>query len=115
MYCIAIRTVINHSCRFVVLAFDEMKIREDLVFDKVTGEITGFVDYGDESLNVRFNELQEKCKRLNQDKREMATHMMTMMVRGLTFHLNLPIAQFATAGKYHYTCTYNYIFVYEQF
>jgi len=36
----------------VVLAFNEMKIREDLVFDKVTGEITGFVDYGDESLNV---------------------------------------------------------------
>ena len=31
----------------------------------------------------------------------MATHMMTMMVRGLTFHLNLPIAQFATKGKHH--------------
>ena len=43
--------------RFVVLAFDEMKIREDLVFDKETGEITGFVDYGEESLDVRFNEL----------------------------------------------------------
>jgi len=26
------------------LAFDEMKIREDLVFDKMTGEITGFFD-----------------------------------------------------------------------
>ena len=88
------------SYRFVVLAFDEMKIREDLVFDKVTGDITGFVDYADESLNVQFNELQQKCKRLNQDKREVATHMMTMMVSGLTFHLNLPIAQFDTTGKH---------------
>ena len=88
------------SYRFVVLAFDEMKIREDLVFDKVTGDITGFVDYGDESLNVQFNELQQKCKRLSQDKREVATHMMTMMVRRLTFHLNQPIAQFATTGKH---------------
>lgn len=65
-----------------------MKIREDLVFNKVTGEITGFVDYGEESLDVRFNELRIK-----------ATHMLTMIVRGLTFHLNLPIAQFATKGK----------------
>jgi len=87
----------------MVLTFDEMKIREDLVFDKVTGDIAGFVNYGDENLNVRFNELLQKCKRLSQNKREVATHMMTMMVRGLTFHLNLPIAQFATAGKHHYT------------
>ena len=85
--------------RFVVLVFDEMKIREDLIFDKMTGEITGFVDYGEESLDVRFNELRRKCQNQNPDKREVATHMLTMMVRGLTFHLNLPIAQFATTGK----------------
>ena len=82
-----------------MLAFDEMKIREDLVFDKVTGEIMGFVDYGEESLDVRFNELQKKCHNRNPEKREVATHMLTMMVRGLTFHLNLPIAQFATKGQ----------------
>ena len=85
--------------RFVVLALDEMKIREDLVFDKVTGEITGFIDYGEESLNVRFNELRRKCQNQNPDKREVATHMLTMMVQGLSFHLNLPIANFATTGK----------------
>ena len=33
-------------------------------------------------------------------KREVVTHMMTMMIRGLTFHLYLPIAQFATTGKH---------------
>jgi len=62
-----------------VLAFDEMKIREDLVFDKETGEITGFVDYGEESLDVRFNELQQKCQNRNPEKREVATHMLAMI------------------------------------
>ena len=66
--------------RFVVLVFDEMKIREDLIFDKMTGEITGFVYYGEENLHVRFNELQRNCQNQNQDKREVVTHMLTMMV-----------------------------------
>ena len=87
------------SFRFVVLGLDEMKIREDLAFDKVTGEITGFVDYGEESLDIKFNELQRKCQNQNPDKREVATHMLTMMVQGLSFHLNLPIANFATTGS----------------
>ena len=85
--------------RFVVLAFDEMKIRENLIFDKETGEITEFVDYREESLDVRFNELQQKCQNVNPEKREVATHMLVMMVQGLAFHLNLPIAQFAATGQ----------------
>ena len=89
--------------RFVVLAFDEMEVREDLVFDKETGDIIGFVDYGEESLDVRFNELQEKCRNRNPEKQEMATHMLTMMVRGLSFRLNLSIAQFATTGQLNFS------------
>ena len=37
--------------RYVTIAFDEMKIRENLVFNKTTGEITGFVDYGEETFD----------------------------------------------------------------
>ncbi len=33
--------------RYFVLALDEMKIQEDLVWDKHTGELIGFVDLGD--------------------------------------------------------------------
>jgi len=51
-----------------VLGFDEMKIREDLVFDKETGEITGLVNYGEESIDVRFNEQQQKCQNRNPEK-----------------------------------------------
>ena len=60
-----------------------------MVFDKETGEITGFLDFGDEGLDKQS--LAEK---------QVATHMVTLMVRGLMFHLNFPIAQFATTGSY---------------
>ena len=36
-----------------------MNIREDLVFNKTTGEIIGFVDYGEGSFDDRFTELRE--------------------------------------------------------
>ena len=84
--------------RYVELAVDEMKIREDLVFDKFSGEITGFADFGDERLDQKFAVLQQQCKGQSIFEREVATHMLTLMVRGLMFHLNFPIAQFATTG-----------------
>ena len=37
--------------RFVVLLLDEMKIQENLVWDKYTGELIGFVNLGDLELN----------------------------------------------------------------
>jgi hypothetical protein len=32
---------------YIVLLFDEMKIRSNLVFDKITGQLIGFTDLGD--------------------------------------------------------------------
>lgn len=60
-----------------------MKIREDLIFDKFSGEITGFVDFGDEGLDQKFVVLQQQCKGRSIFEREVATHMLTLMVRGL--------------------------------
>ena len=60
-----------------MLAFDEMKIREDLVFDKSTGEITGFMDYGEYRLDQWFVILKEQC--INQkleDKKDSITGTM---------------------------------------
>ena len=37
--------------KFIVLLFDEMKIQENLVWDKHSGELIGSVDLGDPSLN----------------------------------------------------------------
>ena len=81
------------------MVFDEMKIREDLVFDKHTGMVTGFVEYGQQSLDQRFSALAEECTHaLNLSERTVATHMLTMMVRGIFFKLDFPFAQFATTG-----------------
>ena len=38
--------------RYVVLVIDEMKIRADLVFDKTSGDIVGYVDYGEGTLTT---------------------------------------------------------------
>ena len=76
-----------------------MKIREDLVFNKTTGEIIGFVDYGEGSFDDRFTELRERCKKGSQIKdRTIATHMLALMVRGIFFKMDIPIAQFPTTG-----------------
>ena len=37
--------------RYVILSFDEMKVQFKLVFDKHTGELTGFLDLGDPDVN----------------------------------------------------------------
>ena len=78
------------------MAFDEIKIREDVVFNKSTGEIIGFVDFGEHSLDKRFQELskQDSCIR----ERIVATHMLVVMVWGIYFKMDVPIAQFPTTG-----------------
>ena len=85
-----------------MLVFDEMKIPEDLVFDKTTGMITGFVDFGQQSLDNRFSALKEQCtKNKSLSDRTVATHMLTLMVRGIFFKLHFPFAQFATTSLNH--------------
>ena len=37
--------------RNIVLSFDEMKIQQNLVYDKYSGDLVGYVDLGDPDLN----------------------------------------------------------------
>ncbi len=71
-----------------------MKIHEDLVFDR-SGEVVGFVDTGDCNNKIRALELQ--CNGSDHD--QIATHMLTLMVRGICMRLNFPYVQFPTAGS----------------
>lgn len=58
--------------RYVVLLFDEMKIKSNLVFDKVTGELIGYVDLGDPEVNyATLNKIDK-----------VASHAMVFLVRG---------------------------------
>ena len=55
--------ILQRFQRFVVLSFDEMKIQQNLVFDKHSGELIGYVDLGDPEKNFSTfdNEFHKKC------------------------------------------------------
>ena len=74
--------------RYVVLLFDEMKIRSNLVFDKITGQLIGFTDLGDTTINYATLEKQD----------ELASHVLVFLIRGLTTNLKFSFAYFATNG-----------------
>ena len=50
------------------------------MFSKTTGEITGYVDYGQGTLEHKFTALQQQCKKQKLADREVATHMLTVIV-----------------------------------
>ena len=75
--------------RFVCLSFDEMKIQEDLVWNKHTGELIGFVDLGDVNLNYSV---------LPEDVSKLATHVLVIMIRSIMNPLSYTFATFATSG-----------------
>ena len=74
--------------RFVIILFDEMKVQEDLVWDKNTGELNGFVDLGE--ISVNYATLQD-CK-------ELATHVLVFLVKSIVNPLSYSFATFATTG-----------------
>ena len=78
----------------VTILIDEMYIREDLVYDKHTGWLIGFIDLG--SIN---NHLARFEQSLSEDDAEISTpplakSMVVLMVRGLFTTLKFPYAQF---------------------
>ena len=82
-----------HSCSFVGIVFDELYIREDLVFDKHSSKVIGFVNLGtiDRQLSaLEVDRLQSACP--------VATRILTLMVRGIFSEINFPLANFPTAG-----------------
>ena len=81
--------------KFVAVAFDEVKIREDLVYDRHTGQVVGFVNLGD--FNSQLNALSEATESCDTFiPATVATHMLVFMVRGLLTNLEYPYAQFTT-------------------
>jgi len=83
----------SHVERFVVVSFDEMKVQEDLVWNKHTGELVGFVDLGDENLN------EATLNRVD----ALATHILVFLVKSVVNPLSFSFACFATKGvsSYH--------------
>ena len=68
--------------------FDEIKIKENLVFDKYTGYLIGYVDLGDIGLNYSTV----------QDVNDLATHALVYYVWGIASDLKFSLTYFATKG-----------------
>ena len=80
----------------MVLLLDEMKIREDLVFDKHSCSLLGFVNLGD--VTNALDHFKCQCKIENENNDKVATHVLTFMVGGIFSDLNFPYAHFPTEG-----------------
>lgn len=73
------------------ILFDEIKIKQDLVYDKHTGELIGYCN-----LDAVGNELLELEKATTNSSSELAKCMLVIMVRGVATSLKFPLAGFAT-------------------
>ena len=79
--------------KYVCLVFDEVKIKEDLVYNKNTAKIIGFTNLGDinnQLLELERSETGSQCP--------LVTNMLVFMVRGLFLKLEFLYAQFPYAS-----------------
>ncbi len=76
--------------RHVSVIFDEVKIKSGLAYCAHSGKILGFTEIG--SLNEELKDFEKKCK--GELDPPLATHMLVLMVRGITSELQKPLAYF---------------------
>ena len=65
---------------------DEMKIQENLVFHKYTGELIGFIDLGDADIN--YVTLK--------DRQKLASHVLVFLLTGICNPSKFSLANFST-------------------
>ena len=80
--------------KYVILLLDEMHIRQDIAFDKHTGEMIGFCNLGDVNEHLlqferSLSEIDDTSASENSPK--LAKTMMVFMVRGLFSKLQIPL------------------------
>ena len=78
--------------RYVVLVMDEMKTQSNLVFDKYSGDLIGFVDLGDPMTNYAYFG----------DEDVMATHTLAFLLRGMCSDMKHIIAYYFTENVTSY-------------
>ena len=79
--------------KYCVLLFDEMYIKQDLVFEKSTGSLFGFTDLGD--ISNQLDEFLQSFKDHSESlSRPLAKAILVFMVKGLFNNVSLPYAQF---------------------
>ena len=86
---------LSEQRKYCGIVFDEMKIKENLVYDKYTGSVVGFTNLGE--INDDLLALERECKD-DQEHPPVANHILVLMVRGIFFKLEFPYAHFGTVG-----------------
>ena len=77
--------------RHIGLVFDEMEVQSNLVFDKHSDELTGYLDLGDPDVNFATLQVEE----------ELACYAVlrfSIFNRGLAVNLKYSLVHFATNG-----------------
>ena len=77
---------------YVILLIDEIKVRERLVYDKYDNRVVGFVELDD--IEHALSQLKEQNESYMPP---VATHLLTLMVRGFFTSLKFPYTHFPTA------------------
>ena len=82
--------------KFVAVAFDEVKIKEGIVYNKHQCKIVGFVDLG--ITNNHLSAFEHSISESNNCGLPVAKQMFSVMVKGIFTNLCFPYSHSPTAG-----------------
>ena len=83
---IKLRCFVEEHKSYVCILHDEVEVKADLVFNKVSGELVGFVN-----LDSVSNEMLN-CGYIDNKNAQLAEYLLVTMVRGVTTSLCYPLA-----------------------
>lgn len=78
--------------KLVILLLDEMHVKEDLVYNKHTGQMIGFINLGE--INNHLLAFERTVTNGESEDDILANSMMVFMVRGIFTQLRFPYVQF---------------------
>ena len=86
----------EHLKMHVAVVFDEVKVKEGIVYDKHSCRVLGFVDMGD--INNQLLRFECSLEDTNDLQETVAKQMLVFMVRGIFASVDFPYAQYTTRG-----------------
>ncbi len=88
-------TLKDHE-KYISVVFDEVKIKEGMIYDKHNCKIIGFVDLG--SMNSSLDSFEQSLSESESVTPNVAKQILVFMIRGLFIKLCFPYAQYPTCG-----------------
>ena len=85
--------VVHLLCRFVGILYDEIYIQEDLVYDRLSSRLIGFINLREVDQQIYNLEIAT-----SESFPQVSTRILTLMVRGIFSNLHFPLANFPMAG-----------------